>query len=310
VEQSLPAMLSCFGKLLRARELFGQIMESAASFREGEHYEIVRWDNASYATDPLVRVQWRYRVLNPTPEDWAYLTGDAVNNMRSALDHALAEVARSVQGMTDEQVQKSRLQFPICDTADVFNKAVKALRKLLSQEVIDTLEQLQPYHGEPDRYEHDLAMLRDLSNLDKHRQLTIVTHAVFGAKVTIEPAMEIVELHENTGALRDGAVLATVKFRRPVDPPELTLTPEIRHAEAVSVPWLEQFLPLAVVLELLFEETFFAVEALTRGLMGPKEIMFAQIYLGDREKRMDALMRTIATAEEIEKFIRDESDSQ
>jgi hypothetical protein len=27
--------------------------------------------------------------------------------------------------MTDEQVQKSRLQFPICDTADAFDRAAK-----------------------------------------------------------------------------------------------------------------------------------------------------------------------------------------
>lgn len=36
-----------------------------------------------------------------------------------------AQVARSAHGMTDEQVQKSRLQFPICDTADAFDRAAK-----------------------------------------------------------------------------------------------------------------------------------------------------------------------------------------
>jgi hypothetical protein len=38
MEQPLPAMLSCFGKLLRARELFGQVMNSTARFREGDLY--------------------------------------------------------------------------------------------------------------------------------------------------------------------------------------------------------------------------------------------------------------------------------
>lgn len=199
-------MLSCFGKLLRARELFGQVMSSAARFREGDHYEIVRFDNSHAATDPLVRVQWGYRVLNPTPEDWAYLTGDAVNNMRSALDHALAEVARSMHGLSDEQVQKFRLQFPICDTSKAFDNAAKQLRKCLPQDLIDKLEELQPYHGDPDDHVHDLAMLRDLSNLDKHRQLSIVTHAVFGAKVTIEPTVDVVSLNEHTGVLTDGGV--------------------------------------------------------------------------------------------------------
>ncbi|MGC5054703.1 hypothetical protein ACLQ2S_24995 [Micromonospora sp. DT48] len=297
---ALPAMLSCFGKLLRARELFGQVTESASEFRKHDHYEIVRFDNARSATDELVRVQWRINILNPVPEDWAYLTGDAVNNMRSALDHALAVVARQRLGFSDTDVQKHRLQFPICDTSDSFAAVAKNLVKILPQDLVDQLEKLQPYHGDPDDSVHNLAMVRDLSNLDKHRRLTVVAHGVYRSRVTIEPPMDVVSLKENTGALADGMVLATVKFRRPVNPPELTLTPEIRYVESLFIPGSNTFVPLAVALELMFEEAFIAVESLTRDLMGAKDIMFAKVYLDDREARTRGLLATLATAAEIE----------
>lgn len=173
MERPLPAMLSCFGKLRRAHELFGQIADSTGRFREGDYYEIVRSDNAHAATDPFVRVQWSCRVLKHAPEDWAYLTGDAVNNMRSALDHALAEVARVEQGMTDEQVKTERLQFPICDDSRKFDREAKKLRRCLGQDVIDKLEALQPYHRDSDDHVDDLAMLRDLS---KSRQTSSTEH--------------------------------------------------------------------------------------------------------------------------------------
>jgi hypothetical protein len=58
----LPPMLSCFGKLLRARGLFGQFTASAAEFRKRDHYEIVRFDNARSAADELVRIQWKINI--------------------------------------------------------------------------------------------------------------------------------------------------------------------------------------------------------------------------------------------------------
>lgn len=104
-------------------------------------------------------------------------------------------------------------------------------------------------------------------------------------------------------------MLATVKFRRPVDTPELTLTPEIRHVESLVLPGSDMAVPLAVVLEFMFEEAFIAVETLTRDLMGRKDTMFAQVYQDDRESRARGLMATLATAAEIETFLQIEDDA-
>jgi len=61
-------------------------------------------------------------------------------------------------------------------------------------DLVDDLERLQPYHGDPDDSMHSLAMVRDLSNHDKHRQLNVVTHGVYRLTATIDPPKSVVSL--------------------------------------------------------------------------------------------------------------------
>jgi hypothetical protein len=72
------------------------------------------------------------------------------------------------------------VQFPIADTPDKFAAAGWHLKEVHADHV-DLIESFQPYPGRtvhPDNfsgpYVHPLAMLRDLSNADKHRVLTPV----------------------------------------------------------------------------------------------------------------------------------------
>lgn len=278
----------------------GELAASIRTFREIKNYEISRIDNAQDSTDPLVRVQWRVKILRPIPDEWAYLVGDIVNNMRSALDHALAEIARSRLGLSDKDVQKRRLQFPINSDPVGFAKSAKDLKKIFPQEVVDLLEALQPYHDPEDSSRHNLAMLRDVSNLDKHRQLSIVEQGVFRSTVILDPPLEIVELREGRGPLADRAVVATVKFRRRAGVPEVILRPEVRHVESLVVPWSTEMHPLAVVLELMFDDAFNAVESLTRELTGPLDVAYIMAYGQQEEERNRDIMATVATAEEIE----------
>jgi hypothetical protein len=50
-------------------------------------HEYVRVDNARDTEDPLVRVHWRLRILEPFPERWSVLLGDVLTNFRAAMDH-------------------------------------------------------------------------------------------------------------------------------------------------------------------------------------------------------------------------------
>lgn len=286
--------LSCFGKLFRARTVMYELGEAQSAFRDSEHYRIARFDNAKDSSDPYLRIQWRYKVVNLVPSEWAFMVGDAVNNMRSALDHSVAEIARR-QGMSDLEIQNLRLQYPICDTPSTFAKAAKVLTDVIGPDLVERIRQTQPFLQDSDDSLHNLAMLRDLSNLDKHRQVSIVAHGVFRSSVELDPPLDEVRLSVNTGRITDGAVLATAIYKRPVDPPELQLRTRVEHVESLNVPWSDETIPLAVVLELMYEEAITAVESVVREVMGPTDFMYMRAHIETAPQRLEALTATLPT---------------
>lgn len=293
--EETPPLLSCFGKLVRARTHFHELVEAMSDFREKGHYTFDQFDNAHDDGDPVLRVQWRVRVLEPIPDTWAYVVGDAVNNMRSSLDHALAEVARRRVGLSDADVRRLKLQFPICDTPEQFRSARTRLSKDLPADVVDTLEELQPYQVADDDSSLNLQALRDLSNMDKHRQLTVVAQGVYHSTVKTDPPLELVEKRINTGALRDGAVFATVKWRRPPHAGDLVLAAEVGYVESLFVPWREDYWPVGAVLESVYVDTVLAVEDLVRDHMGPLDEFFMRAFWEAYEGQTEKILRLVAT---------------
>jgi len=112
--------------------------------------------------------------LGPFSDNVAARVGDVVHNLRSALDHLAFQLARG-ESLTPEQQRK--VQFPIFDCEKDFRR--KCYLGDIAPEHRKIIEKLQPYHGlagRPDSwsgpYIHQLALLRDLDNMDKHRILT------------------------------------------------------------------------------------------------------------------------------------------
>lgn len=308
LEPDRPApLLSCFGKLARAREHFHELVAAITEFREHDHYDLDRFDNAHDESNPLLSVQWRVRILEPIPSTWAYIVGDAVNNMRSALDHALAEVVRHDLGLTDTAIERGKLQFPICDAPADFASAIGRMKAKFTRElrlefppsVIDTLDSLQPYKDGAGDPALDLRGLRDLSNLDKHRQLTVVSQGIYHASVSTEPPMEVVSEQHLTGPLTDGAVFATVKYRRPAGSGDINLMPELRYVESLFYPWSKEYLPVGLVLEVLHDNAVYAVDALVRDLMGPADFYYMKMFLESQDERLEKAESLIATEDEL-----------
>ena len=105
------------------------------------------------------------------------LVGDIVHNMRSALDHLVFELALLHTG--GKVARPDRTQFTIRDCNDRFERAAAQDLAEVAPQHRDLIEKFQPYHTmDADvavgLYFHPLAMLRDLSNSDKHRILTPV----------------------------------------------------------------------------------------------------------------------------------------
>jgi hypothetical protein len=102
--------------------------------------------------------------------------GVIVHLLRSSLDNTVFEGAQ--RNTLGNVLHPERLQFPIFDDADDYR--TKATRQIaeLSERDQQIIESFQPYHGiagRPDSYSgpyvHQLSLLRQLSNSDKHRSV-------------------------------------------------------------------------------------------------------------------------------------------
>ena len=103
------------------------------------------------------------------PEHWPLLAGEAIQNLRSALDHAIYPLANDPE----------HSQFPICLNGGDFRSETKDLKRELPEPIFAGIKAAQPFVEMPHaRTHHALAVLAHLSNVDKHRMLAAVAGAV------------------------------------------------------------------------------------------------------------------------------------
>lgn len=104
------------------------------------------------------------------PDHWPLLAGEAIHNLRGALDHFVHEVSG---GYRDSQ-------FPIFTDRCEFQVLGTRKLKRVPKTVRARIEEAQPYRRMPQNPPQDaLARLRVLSNLDKHRVLATVVASVY-----------------------------------------------------------------------------------------------------------------------------------
>jgi hypothetical protein len=114
------------------------------------------------------------------PEHLALIVGDAVQNLRAALDHAV--YALSVD--REPGLKESSTEFPIYNTAAGFARAGKGKIKHLSDPARVFVEAQQPYNDSgPEK--GLLWFLHNLSNTDKHRRIPLVLTYVRSHRTTI-----------------------------------------------------------------------------------------------------------------------------
>jgi hypothetical protein len=151
------ALNPCFERVVRAGEHLADLRHRLlAALRKQEDSVICYFDpNPPY-------------VLKTTTPDFplppmriGVLIGEVCYNLRSALDYFVFEIFK-----LDSGIAQDFTQFPIIDTKDKFRSWAKdARRKGLNSLHIAELKPLQPYNGC-----NWTKILRDLSNMDKHRQ--------------------------------------------------------------------------------------------------------------------------------------------
>jgi hypothetical protein len=101
--------------------------------------------------------------VQETPRHLLLAAGDAIQNLRSALDHLAVQLYRAGAGGNERKVQ-----FPIAADAGKYRELVPKMLPGVRQEALDLMDTVEPYKGGKG---HRLWVLQELNNADKHRLL-------------------------------------------------------------------------------------------------------------------------------------------
>lgn len=211
-------------KFARAIMVFREFQSHVETWSAGQPFDT----NKVISDDGLV-ASVILRVNQPPPVDeWALLFGDAVHNLRSALDSLVWELAHH-DGNAPSNPRG--LYFPIV-TEEARWPAAAMMLDSCPIEVIERIRMMQPFLI-PDPGTSGLEVLATLSNQDKHRvpiraSMTVQQVALDGASIEFENEDDIPDppfqiKMEDAVPMEDGAVVVAfestsrmVKMHAPV----------------------------------------------------------------------------------------------
>lgn len=157
-------------KIERANQHIKDIETVMRAFRDKNPYGF-RIENDPKTGDEIHLVEIR----RETPTPLSLITGDALHNLRSALDHLAWQAHEADGGKPDKKTE-----FPVCDAPSKYKPRDLAKKQKFSPRLIKLFESVQPYQA---GYEM-LGVLHELNNFDKHRLLIVTAFALSGVMPT------------------------------------------------------------------------------------------------------------------------------
>jgi hypothetical protein len=199
-------------KVARARHHISEAGSDAASFLSRRPYKVIV-EALPDAAAIEFRV-WRVRVREQMPDHLPSVIGDAIHNLRSALDLMACDVVSHNGG------NPTGVYFPFAPRAAELEKAIKEknLRRA-SPEAVALLRTLKPYRGGND----DLRALHDLDIHDKHKGPIAIISAVTTPLIGLNHP----QIPSWTSAVADGHWLVGVPNN--LSPPIGTEIPSVFH---------------------------------------------------------------------------------
>jgi hypothetical protein len=180
-----PSLDSCQGKLGRANEHLQTLRNEIGPF-ESQHAHTITVEHDADAPQYIFKV---HGIAQPKPE-WAYIAGDCIHNLRSALDHLVYQLSILGQGGRHLSIkEETRCAFPIESNPDEFTQNGERRIQLLRVGERTRIKELQPFNAsdmsiwgpipdiqepsrsEPARIPTLLNHLAHLDNIDKHRRV-------------------------------------------------------------------------------------------------------------------------------------------
>lgn len=148
-------------KVDRAKEHIGDLESTIERFFESDPYKISIKDNPQSG-----KREWVVTEVADLPTSLALITGDAVHNLKSALDHLIWQLVIANGGKPDEM----RTEFPIWGSEAKFEAGKPGNAKGISEGALKVLYGLKPYKGG----NAALWLLSRLDIIDKHRLVLAV----------------------------------------------------------------------------------------------------------------------------------------
>lgn len=159
-------------KLKRAEKHIHDLRDEIVAFRERDPKPFDFRPETTLGPDQSVKYDLFAIVREEPPREFALIVGDAVQNIRSALDHLVYELA-------PPRVRRKRnTQFPIFDAECEFKVKSASMLKGLTNHERTLIERVQPYAATKVTGDDPLAILRKLSNRDKHHLLVAMIAAL------------------------------------------------------------------------------------------------------------------------------------
>jgi hypothetical protein len=159
------SMTSAQRKLKRGIEHVRTLLDEVRSYEKTDAYLFSSEREISSETEVVYRCFATRQVAMPM--HWPLLAGEAIQNLRSALDHLVYEKSG---GSTS---------FPIFTDRRKYEEKAPGRLRGVPEEARAQISEFQPFRFTPeDARHHPLAQLSSLSNRDKHRVLSTVASAV------------------------------------------------------------------------------------------------------------------------------------
>lgn len=190
------------------------------AFVENDAYGAVGKFNAE-----IRQLTFHFRINKAFPSDWPLRVGDILHNMRSALDALVYSIALKHSGKpTDKEARD--IQFLICDSPSEFANRSQQRHGRMSPAAQDAVASIQPYQRRKAGTKNELAVLRELSNIDKHRHLlpcftagsgriiVQIERLGAGAPLSLGPPLTLSTIK---GRLQDDTILGVMNVPRGID---------------------------------------------------------------------------------------------
>jgi hypothetical protein len=182
-----------------------------------------------------------FQELRPIPPTFASIIGDAIHNLRSALDHLAWELVESNGGTGGDETY-----FPISKDARSFKATFQRKIQGASNDSMRLIKAMKPYQGGDDRF----WWLHRLDIWDKHRVL--VPAVVFADSIGGWGELDARYLVDTGGILEDRAPLYRVPAAER-DLPNVNMNPQFTYEIAFGKTEVTEGEPVLELLNVLLD---------------------------------------------------------